>query len=88
MKVIFKGKECLIEKKRFYLKAGEYEHKHRTGWVLLNADRKVILGDTIYCPNRNLGAARYEYPEFKTRKELLWHINEINKYEEAKKLKG
>ena len=78
MKVQYKGQKGIVRKEEFYCKAGAYTHKERTGWVL-EIDGKIVLGNRLYASNRCAGADRHDYPEFQTRKHLLWTIEEDNK---------
>lgn len=63
------GKTFKVSKEQFYCKAGPYEHKYRTGWVAEDLSSGRIYGDYI-APSPH-GAEGYEWPEFKTRKELV-----------------
>ena len=77
MKVEYKGQEATIRKEEFYCKAGAYEHRKRIGWVV-EVDGKIVLGDRKYASNRCAGADRHDYPEFRTRKEALWAVEQEN----------
>lgn len=70
MRIKYKGVDAEIEKKDFYCKAGAYRHKYRTGWVLV-INGVAVLGDSIAPKSSCYGAARHDFPEFSTRKELI-----------------
>jgi hypothetical protein len=70
----YRNAVATIEKKEFYCKAGLYEHKHRTGWVLV-VGGEVVLGNEVRAPIER-GAASYEYPKFTTKKSLVAWITE------------
>jgi len=76
MKIIFEGKKAIIEKQRFYCKAGAYDHKTRVGWVL-KIRGEIVMGDVLRS-NTAYGAARHEYPEYKTLKRLLEDVEYYN----------
>jgi len=86
MIVQFKGQEAVIEKHDFYCKAGAYEHKYRTGWVL-TIDGEIELGWRTSSSNICAGADGHWFPEYKTRKSLLEDIKFFNDMYDARAAK-
>ena len=86
MKVTFRGGKAVIEKENFYCKAGAYDHKSRSGWVL-KVDGEIVLGNKLVANNTCLGAARSDFPEYRTRKSLLQDIEYFNELYERRKIK-
>lgn len=76
MNIIFKGKEAVVRKENFYCKAGAYDHKWRSGWAIFSGEDMVVGG--IDC-RTNLGAERYDYPIYTTRKSILAELDYYDK---------
>lgn len=86
MEITFQGKSAIIRKERFYCKSGAYEHKSKTGWVV-EVEGRIVLGGRLQTNNTCHGAARTEYPEYKTRKSLLEDVEYYNGIHERRKKK-
>ncbi len=76
MNTVYRGQEAEIVKENVYCKAGAYEHKAKSGWVVV-VDGEIVFGDRPDTQS-GYGAYRHECPKYKTRKSLVEDLVQIN----------